>query len=192
MFPTVEYQERVSYFDPKSNYSNFRGFFVLFWIGLAILVITSMLRNLKETGTLLNFKQGPLFIKDIHELAVSDLLMCATTGLDLPLHLLYKNSRGWLRWNRGGVVVQSLVQAVWLWFWIATPFARDWTWTAQVFFTLHTLALFMKMHSYAFYCGHLSVTFNRLKELDRPIGPEVSFLAGKTAFLSGLRVLILF
>jgi hypothetical protein len=29
------------------------------------------------------------------------------------------------------------------------PFVRDWSWTAQVFFTLHLLAIFMKMHSYA-------------------------------------------
>ena len=57
LFPTVEYYERVSYFDPRSDYSNFRGFFVLFWVGLAIMVITSMLRNLKETGTILSFKQ---------------------------------------------------------------------------------------------------------------------------------------
>lgn len=172
MFPTVEYQERVSYFDPKSDYSNFRGFFVLFWIGLAIMVITSMLRNLKENGNLLTFRQWHLFTQNIYELAALDLLMCASTGINLPLNVLYKNSKGWLRWNKGGMIVQSVVQAIWLWIWIAYPFARDWSWTAQVFFTLHTLALFMKMHSYAFYCGHLSATLNRLEELDMPIGPQ--------------------
>lgn len=44
----------------------------------------------------------------------------------------------------------------------------NWTWTAQVFFTLHTLVLLMKMHSYAFYNGHLSTTKHRLSALDRP------------------------
>ena len=44
----------------------------------------------------------------------------------------------------------------------------DWTWTAQVFFTLHTLVLLMKMHSYAFYNGHLSTTEKRLSALDNP------------------------
>lgn len=44
----------------------------------------------------------------------------------------------------------------------------NWTWTAQVFFTLHTLVLLMKMHSYAFYNGHLSTTQHRLSALDRP------------------------
>jgi len=43
-----------------------------------------------------------------------------------------------------------------------------WTWTAQVFLTLHTLTMLMKMHSYAFYNGHLSETERRLSELDKP------------------------
>ena len=48
------------------------------------------------------------------------------------------------------------------------PFMLNWTWTAQVFFTLHTLVLLMKMHSYAFYNGHLSNTEQRLSALDNP------------------------
>ena len=43
-----------------------------------------------------------------------------------------------------------------------------WTWTAQVFFTLHTITMLMKMHSYAFYNGHLSSTEHRLSALDNP------------------------
>jgi sterol O-acyltransferase len=171
MFPTIDYQARVSYFDPSSDYSNFRGFFVLFWVGLAIMVITAVLRNLRETGNLLYFQQWPLFTENLWELAASDLLMCGSTALALPLHLVYKNSKGWLRWDKAGMLVQSIFQAGWLYFWISWPFMRDWTWTAQVFFTLHALALFMKLHSYAFYNGHLSATLNRLRPLDKPIGP---------------------
>lgn len=48
------------------------------------------------------------------------------------------------------------------------PFILHWTWTAQVFFTLHTLVILMKMHSYAFYNGHLSNTQQRLRALDDP------------------------
>lgn len=44
----------------------------------------------------------------------------------------------------------------------------NWTWTAQVFFTLHTIVLLMNMHSYAFYNGHLSTTEHRLYALDHP------------------------
>ncbi|KAF2773921.1 hypothetical protein EJ03DRAFT_304533 [Teratosphaeria nubilosa] len=171
MFPSVDYQNRLSYFDPNSDWGNFRGFFVLFWVGLAIMVITAMLRSLRETGYLLQFQQWPLFTENLGELAVVDMAMCGSTMLDLPLHLLYKTSRGWLRWDKGGVIVQSVFQLAWLALWISWPFMRRWTWTAQVFLTLHTLALFMKLHSYAFYNGHLSTTLNRLKELDQPIGP---------------------
>lgn len=172
LFPSVEYKERVSYFDPKSSYGNFRGFFVLFWIGLAIMVITTVLRNLRETGNLFSFRQWPLFTKDIQELGISDGLMCGSVLLSLPMHLVFKNSEGFLRWNKSGMIIQSIFQAGWLYFWISWPFLRDWTWTAQVFFTLHTLVMFMKLHSYAFYNGHLSTTLNRLKELDLPIGPQ--------------------
>lgn len=133
------------------------------------MAFTAMLRNLKETGSLLNIRQWPLFTENIYELAASDALMCATTALTLPLHLLFKRSKGWLRWSRGGMAVQSAYQLGWILFWCSWPFMRNWTWTAQVFFTLHLLALFMKMHSYAFYNGHLSTTLNRLKELDNPI-----------------------
>ena len=48
------------------------------------------------------------------------------------------------------------------------PFMLHWTWTAQVFFTLHSLVFLMKMHSYAFYSGHLSRTEHRLSALDNP------------------------
>ena len=48
------------------------------------------------------------------------------------------------------------------------PFKLDWTWTSQVFLTLHSLVFLMKMHSYAFYNGHLSETERRLSALDKP------------------------
>lgn len=52
-----------------------------------------------------------------------------------------------------------------------------WTWTAQVFFMLHTITFLMKMHSYAFYNGHLSETERRLAQLDRPDSDAVSMAA---------------
>lgn len=170
MFPSIEYAPRVSHFDPDSDYRDFRGFFVLFWVGLFIMVITSMLRNWKENGSLFNITQLHLFTENIYELALSDLLMASSIMLSLPLQKLYANSSGFFRWSKGGVVVQSIFQLVWLTYWVGWPFVRTWTWTAQVFFTLHLLALVFKMHSYAFYNGHLSETRRRLNELDKPAG----------------------
>jgi sterol O-acyltransferase len=74
-FPTIAYEARVSHFDPKSDYRDFRGFFVLFWVGLAIMVITTMLKNFKENGSPLRMRQWDLFTENIWELAASDFLM---------------------------------------------------------------------------------------------------------------------
>ncbi|KAF2738738.1 sterol O-acyltransferase [Polyplosphaeria fusca] len=173
IFPTVEYVDRVSHFDPDSEYHDFRGFFVLFWIGLAIMVITSMLRNMRETGYPLIIRQWGYLKERVWELGLSDGAMVFSTAISLPLHKWFMKSN-LFRWNRLGVVVQSVYQALWLAFWTTWPFIRDWSWTAQVFFTLHLLAIMMKMHSYAFYCGHLSETRRRLFDLDKPDGRSMS------------------
>ncbi|KAG9528892.1 sterol O-acyltransferase, partial [Aureobasidium melanogenum] len=167
-FPRIQYAPRVSHFDPRSEYSNFRGFFVLFWIALTIMVLTTMLRNMKETGYPLSMRQWGLFTKNIYEMAIVDLIMVASTGISLPLNKLFKNSKGSLQWKHQGMNVQIVFQAFWLLLWVTWPFVRDWTWTAQVFFTLHLLVMFMKMHSYAFYNGHLANTLQRLSALDNP------------------------
>lgn len=64
---------------------------------------------------------------------------------------------------------------------LSWPFILHWTWTTQVFFTLHTLTLLMKMHSYAFYNGHLSETERRLASLDKP---ETASLAAAVKYPS--------
>ncbi|KAI5246792.1 sterol O-acyltransferase [Aureobasidium subglaciale] len=178
-FPRIQYAPRVSHFDPRSEYANFRGFFVLFWIALTIMVLTTMLRNLKETGRPLSMRQWGLFTKNIREMAVIDLIMVASTGISLPLNKLFKDSNGSLQWRRQGMNVQILFQAVWLLLWVTWPFVRDWTWTAQVFFTLHLLVMFMKMHSYAFYNGHLANTLQRLSALDNPASDTSTSVAVK-------------
>jgi len=91
---------------------------VLFWIGLAIMVISTMLRNLKETGYPLSIRQWGLFTENVWELGLSDGAMVASAALSLPLHKLYSNSSRIFRWSRLGMVIQSIFQAVWLAFWV--------------------------------------------------------------------------
>jgi sterol O-acyltransferase len=130
-----------------------------------------MLRNIKDTGYPMRVQIWQLFTVKVWELALADALMVATTAVSLPLHKLFRNSTGslaWLRWGRDGIAIQSIYQMFWFAFWVNVPFVFDWTWTAQVFLTLHTLVLLMKMHSYAFYNGHLSEAEKRLRALDNP------------------------
>lgn len=132
--------------------------------------ITSMLRNIKDTGFPLRVQIWNLFVVKPWHLAVADLFMVATTALSLPLHRAARNAPAGspMTWSRGGMALQSVFQASWLGVWVAVPFWFEWTWTAQVFFLLHTMVLLMKMHSYAFYNGHLSETEKRLRALDNP------------------------
>jgi len=170
IFPTIEFASRVSHFDPASDYRDFHGFFNLFWIGLAIMAITTCLRNIKDTGYPLRLQIWGLFTIKLWHLAIADFLMVASTAVSLPLHRIFRAapSGGSLTWVKGGVAIMSIYQVVWLAVWIAVPFVLGWTWTAQVFFLLHTMVLLMKMHSYAFYNGHLSETEKRLRALDDP------------------------
>ncbi|KAE9961884.1 hypothetical protein BLS_001192 [Venturia inaequalis] len=169
-FPTIEYAARVSHFDPTSDYRDFRGFFVLFWIALSLMVISTTLRNWKELGTPLVITQWNLYTENIFELALSDGLMVFSLMFTLPIQKLAATSNGFFRWSKGGMAVQCIYELIYLIYWTSWPFLRTWTWTAQVFLTMHMLALLMKMHSYAFYNGHLSETRRRLSELDKPEG----------------------
>ncbi|KAM4064352.1 MBOAT, membrane-bound o-acyltransferase family protein [Hirsutella rhossiliensis] len=175
LFPTIEFASRVSHFDPASDYRDFHGFFNLFWIGLAIMGITTMLRNFKDTGYPLRIEIWSLFTVKLWHLAVADFLMVASTAASLPLHRWARSAPagGAWTWKNGGMAVQSIYQVVWLATWIVIPFWLEWTWTAHVFLLLHTMVLLMKMHSYAFYNGHLSESEKRLRALDNPIAAAV-------------------
>lgn len=172
IFPTIEYSSRVSHFDPKSDHRDFKGFYVLFWIALNIMVITTIVRNIKDTGYPTRVEIWQLFTVKLGELALADALMILTTALSLPLHRIFRSKIGaslGLRWAGGGMVIQSIYEWLWFTLWVIVPFIQSWTWTAQVFLTLHTFVLLMKMHSYAFYNGHLSETELKLRAVDQQI-----------------------
>lgn len=174
IFPTVEFASRVSHLDPESDYRDFHGFFNLFWIGLAIMGITTILRNMKDTGYPMSFQISTLFTVKLWHLAIADFLMVAGSAVSLPLHQWIRSrpAESTWTWKRGGMAIQSIYQVGWLSVWIVVPFVFEWTWTSQVFLLLHTMVLLMKMHSYAFYNGHLSETEKRLRRLDNPAATD--------------------
>lgn len=118
LFYTIDYVPRVSHFDPQSDYHNFRGFFTLFWIGLVIMVVTTVLRNIKDTGYPLRVQVWSILTANVWEMGFSDLAMVVSTALVVPMHWLFRRSTGWLRWARGGMVIMSLYEAGWLFLWI--------------------------------------------------------------------------
>ncbi|KAA8567587.1 hypothetical protein EYC84_008062 [Monilinia fructicola] len=120
IFPIIEYTSRVSHLDPHSDHHDFQGFYVLFWIGLAIMAITTM----KSIG--------------------------------IPMDQ---------RWNAYTKFISSLLDGILGFYTILSRLDMD---CSSFSFTSYTMVLLMKMHSYAFYNGHLSETERRLQELDSP------------------------
>ena len=135
---------------------------------------TAMLRNMKDTGYPVRFQIWNLFAVKPEHLAIADFLMVASTAVSMPLHKWFRSAppNSFWTWKYGGVALQSIYQACWLSVWIIVPFWLEWAWTAQVFLLLHTMVLLMKMHSWAFYNGHLSETEKRLQRLDKPSPSE--------------------
>ena len=154
------------------------------------MVITTALRNIRETGFPLRIQVYRLLSRNVVSLGIADLLMVTSTSISLPLHRLFRSSSGLLQWRKGGFWIQSIFEIVWLTVWVECPFVLQWTWTAQVFFALHTLTFMMKMHSYAYYNGHLSETERRLRELDRPEGASLEAAVKYPSSPSRLRELM--
>lgn len=122
LFPTIEYASRVSHFDPNSDYRDFQGFYILFWIALTIMATTTMLRNIKDTGYPMRVEIWGLFTVKVWELALADALMVFTTALSLPLHKLFRSPTGkalGLGWAGGGMALQSVIQTIWFSIWVA-------------------------------------------------------------------------
>ena len=82
------------------------------------MVVTTGLRNIKDTGYPLRVRVWNILSANIWSMGFSDLAMVVTSMLVLPLHRLFRTSSGWLRWSKGGIVVQSIFEAAWLSLWI--------------------------------------------------------------------------
>jgi len=86
------------------------------------MAITTMLRNIKDTGYPMRVQIWQLFTVKVWELALADAIMVVSTALSLPLHRLFRSKAGktlGLRWATGGMAMQSIFQCVWLAFWVA-------------------------------------------------------------------------
>lgn len=82
------------------------------------MVGTSMLRNIKETGFPLRVRVWSLLTANVWMMGLSDAAMVISSALVLPMHRLWRSGPQCLRWTRGGIILQSLAEALWLVLWI--------------------------------------------------------------------------
>jgi len=83
------------------------------------MAITTMLRNIKDTGYPMRVKIWQLFTVKFWELGLADGCMVASTALSLPLHKIFREKTLGFGWFGGGMAIQSIYQAVWFSFWVA-------------------------------------------------------------------------
>jgi len=82
------------------------------------MVITTMLRNIKDTGNPMRVRVWSLLTANTWQLGLSDGVMVASTAISLPLQRFFRRSKGFLSWGKGGMAVQSILQAGWLVVWV--------------------------------------------------------------------------
>jgi len=130
------FTRRFTTFDrqnPSSSESPFHGFFTLFWMGMALMLLKVAADNWRIHGSVF----GPsevvkmMFGRDVIILALTDGLMCGATIFGLVLQCLILE--GYLDWNRSGWIIQNLWQTFFLGGIIGWTFFREWPWTHTVF-----------------------------------------------------------
>ncbi|KAM4065935.1 MBOAT, membrane-bound o-acyltransferase family protein [Hirsutella rhossiliensis] len=175
-FSGLVFTQQFSAFDPQNvaaANSPFHGFYVLFWLAVALFVFKISADNWRQHGTPLGSSDimKTMFRRDVVVLLVSDGIMCALTGVSWVIQkfVFY----GYLHWDSGGWIIQNIWQTAFIAGVVSWTLVRGWPWTHTVFFVLHGLVMLMKQHSYAFYNGYLSTVHDRrlfllsqLKRLD--------------------------
>ncbi|KAI1081239.1 MBOAT family protein [Whalleya microplaca] len=145
--------------------SPFHGFYVLFWIAIAILIIKMGAENWRKTGNILGTNEimKTMFRRDVVVLLLSDGIMCGITGVSWVIQRLV--FLDYLDWQKSGWIIQNVWQTLFIAGVIGLTLVRDWPWTHTVFFVLHGIVMLMKQHSYAFYNGHLSSVYKKRQNL---------------------------
>ncbi|KAF2269132.1 MBOAT-domain-containing protein [Lojkania enalia] len=155
--------------NPRGSQSPFYGFFTLFWLAMALLLLKIAAQNYKNQGSVFGRAEilHLMVDRDLVVLLVTDGVMTVATGFGLFLQKAI--ARGYLTWSRSGWIIQSIWQILFISGTIWFSFYREWPWTHTVFIFLHNFIYLMKQHSYAFYNGYLSQVRRRTNLLQQKL-----------------------
>jgi sterol O-acyltransferase len=140
--------------NPRASSSPFHGFFTLFWLAMALLLVRIAAQNYRDLGSMFGRAEilHLMVDRDLFVMLTTDGLMCISTTFCLLLQRCI--SRGYLTWDRSGWIIQSLWEIIFTVAFIWISFYREWSWTHTVFIVMHDFVLLMKQHSYSFYNGY--------------------------------------
>jgi sterol O-acyltransferase len=156
-FQDLVFTRKFSTFDrqnPQASQSPFHGFFTLFWLAMALLLVKIAAQNWKNTGSVFgNAEILHLMVdRDLFVLLATDAAMCLATAFGFVCQKAIANDH--MTWDGAGWIIQSIWEILFtssvIWF----SFYREWPWTHTVFIVLHVFVLLMKQHSYTFSNGY--------------------------------------
>ncbi|KAI9878800.1 MAG: acyl-CoA/sterol acyltransferase [Pleopsidium flavum] len=197
-FSDLVFTRQFTAFDRQNSTSAaslFHGFYTLFWLGTALLLMKVAANNFKTYGSIFgrNEIMTMMFHRDVALLGLTDGVMCASTYFCLLLQRTIV--KGYVSWNRQGWIIQSVRMStftyidssagncllmryfdpseVWQAFYLGVIIGwtihRSWPWTHTLFIVLHCLVMLMKQHSYAAFNGYLSEIDKRRKALEKKL-----------------------
>ncbi|KAL0254810.1 Sterol O-acyltransferase 2 (Sterol-ester synthase 2) [Diplodia seriata] len=162
-FSTFDRQNSLSYDSP------FRGWFTLFWLCIALLLIRVAAKNWRIYGSVLGRNEiwNLMFERDVVVLGLTDGFMCLATLFGFALQKAVV--AGYLAWEGSGYIIEHLWQTSYLGAVLYWTIYRDWPWTHTIFTVLHCMVFLMKQHSYSFYNGYLSQVYRRKQLLEQKL-----------------------
>lgn len=142
---------------------NFSGFYVLFWLAVALTCVKVCVNYyIEHDGDLSDSEILKFMTTDLITVAWVDFLMYLNTYFVLLIHWLCKHN--YIRWSSTGFTLVSIYELGFVGFYMfLTENVLKLHWVAKIFLFLHSLVLLMKMHSFAFFNGYLWNISDELK-----------------------------
>ena len=142
---------------------SFHGFFALFWLAYAFLVLKTVAEHWRQTGSWHGGRLVAMYRLNVWDLVATDAVMVCSSVFCYALQVAV--FRG-LSWPRYGWYIQFAWQSFYIGNVIFRSYYGDWQWIQSVCIILHCCVMLMKQHSYAMYMGYLAEMYKRRKTIE--------------------------
>jgi sterol O-acyltransferase len=129
----------------------FSGFFNLFWVAVAIIILNITVNIYLEQGWRMDIVN--ILLTKLVDIALTDLLMYLS--IYVVYLIQYAVKKNWIEWERSGWIISSVFEFAFCIHFTSFAEHQQFPWIGKIFLFLHALVLLMKMHSYSFYNGYL-------------------------------------
>ncbi|KAJ2608958.1 Sterol O-acyltransferase 2 (Sterol-ester synthase 2) [Coemansia sp. RSA 1365] len=154
-----------------------RGLMTCFWTIIGAYLVSLLLSHYEKNGVFLSRGLASLIFSRGTDLILSDLALVLSTAFVVPFVRILWIGRWQPRFmdprHTRAMVLQAVVEVVWLVFWYSWQGTRGWPWSQRCFFALHTVVNWMKVHSYLSTNRHLACSLRTRDELVHQISRKI-------------------